>query len=178
MHEQVPILETERLRLRAHRAADLDACAAMWADPRVTRHIGGQPFSTQNVWSKILRYAGLWTIVGFGYWLIEERSSGRFVGEAGFADFKREMTPPLDAAPEAGWALAPWAHGVGLATEAMRAIVAWGDAHLERDTVCLVDPDNHASLRVADKCGYREALRSTYEGAPTVVLRRPGARAR
>jgi RimJ/RimL family protein N-acetyltransferase len=159
--------------MRAHAAADFEECAAMWADPLVVRHVGGQAFSAQNVWSKILRYAGLWPLLGFGYWAIEERRSGRFVGEAGFADFKRDVRPSLDGAPEIGWALAPWAHGVGFATEAVRAAVAWGDRHFgARPTVCLIHPDNLASLRVAAKCGYQEFARTLCGGDPTILLRR------
>src|SRR5919198_4635363 len=89
----IPVLETERLRLRAHQAADLDACAAMWADPLVTRHIGGRPFSREETWSKILRYAGHWALTGFGYWAVVDKASGTYIGEGGFADFKREVQP-------------------------------------------------------------------------------------
>jgi RimJ/RimL family protein N-acetyltransferase len=167
------VLETERLRLRGHRVDDLDDCAAMWGDSVVTRHIGGQPFSRENVWSKILRYAGHWSLLSFGYWVIEERATGRFVGEAGFADFKREMSPSLEGAPEIGWVLAPWAHGVGFATEAVRAVVAWGDGHFGgAQTACIIAPENVPSIRIADKCGYREVARTMYGGAPVIVFRR------
>lgn len=40
---RAPVLETERLILRGQRASDLDAFAAMWGDPEVTRFIGGKP---------------------------------------------------------------------------------------------------------------------------------------
>jgi RimJ/RimL family protein N-acetyltransferase len=111
-------------------------------------------------------------VLGFGYWAVRERASGRFVGDVGMADFKRVMEPPLDA-PESGWALATWAHGRGFATEALRAVLAWGDAHLSSPrTVCIISPENVASIRVADKCGYREAHRTTYKGEPTVVFAR------
>jgi RimJ/RimL family protein N-acetyltransferase len=69
----------------------------------------------------VLRYAGLWTLVGLGYWVARDRATGRFVGEGGLADFRRDLTPALGNAPEVGWVLAPWAHGRGLATEAVRA---------------------------------------------------------
>ena len=145
----------------------------MWADPVVTRHIGGRPFSREEVWSKILRYAGLWALLGFGYWAIEEKASGRFAGEVGFADFKREIEPSFAGAPEIGWALAPWAHGRGFATEAVGAAVAWSDGHFaSMQTVCLIDPDNAASIRVAEKCGYREFERTKYKNQPTILFRR------
>lgn len=169
----IPVLETERLRLRGHRVDDLEDCAAMWADPIVTRHIGGKPFAKEEVWWKILRYAGHWSLLGFGYWAIEDKETSAFLGEAGFADFKRDISPSIEGMPEIGWALVPSAHGKGLATEAIRALCAWGDAHLgSTPTVCMIDPENIASAWVAKKCGYQEFQRATYRGHPTVLYRR------
>lgn len=177
----IPALDTGRLTLRGHTLADVDACAAMWADPLVTRHIGGRPSTAEEVWARVLRYAGLWALLGYGYWVVRERASGRFVGEVGLADFRRDLTPSLGGAPEVGWALAPWAHGQGFATEAVRAALAWGDAHLvDHDgtparSVCLIAPENAASIRVAEKCGFREAGRAAYKGTDTLVFARGGA---
>src|ERR1700732_4909049 len=123
---EVPILETERVRMRGHRLGDFDDCAAMWADPLVTRFIGGKPLSEEEAWAKLLRYVGHWSLLGFGFWGIEEKVSGGVVGELGCAYFKRDMAPPLGDVPELGWALAAGAHGKGYATEAVRAAVAWG----------------------------------------------------
>ncbi len=170
---EVPVIETARLTLRAHRRDDFPACAAMWADPGVTRHIGGKPFAAEEVWAKLLRYVGHWTWLGFGYWAIEERATGGFVGELGFADFKRDIEPSIDGVPELGWALASNAHGSGYATEAVRAVVAWGEARFgSARTVCLVRPENLPSIRVAEKCGYREFRRTLYKGQPTILFAR------
>ena len=169
----VPVLETERLLLRAHRIADFDASAAMWGDPVVTRYIGGKPSTREDVWSRLLRYAGHWPLLGYGYWAIEDKSFGRFIGEAGFADFKRDITPSLGDDPEIGWALTPAAHGKGYATEIVTTLVEWGDANLSsKRTVCLIHPDNSPSIYVAKKCGYKEFARTTYKGQPTVLFRR------
>jgi RimJ/RimL family protein N-acetyltransferase len=171
----VPTIETARLRLRGHRGEDFDDCAAMWADAAVVRHIGGRPFSAEETWAKILRYAGLWSLLGYGYWAIEDKASGRYVGDVGFADFKRAVQPSFDGAPEIGWALVPWACGQGFATEAVGAALGWGDWHLgAAATVCMIDPDNAASIRVAEKCGYREFARATYKNQPTILFRRDG----
>jgi RimJ/RimL family protein N-acetyltransferase len=168
-----PVIETGRLRLRRHRIDDFADCLAMWSDPAVTRHIGGKPFVAEEVWGKILRYAGHWSLLGFGYWVVEEKSSRRFVGEVGFADFKRAIEPSFDGAPEIGWALAARAHGAGLATEAVGAAVAWSEAHLgAARTVCLIRPDNAASIGVATKCGYREFARTAYKDRPTILFQR------
>jgi RimJ/RimL family protein N-acetyltransferase len=171
-----PTIETARLRLRGHRVADFADCAAMWGDAAVARHIGGRPSSAEESWARILRYAGLWPLLGYGYWAVAEKASGRFVGDVGFADFKRDMQPSFDGAPEIGWVLASWAHGQGFATEAVGAAVAWGDRHFgAAPTVCMIDPDNAASIRVAEKCGYREYARATYKGQPAILFRRAGA---
>jgi RimJ/RimL family protein N-acetyltransferase len=169
----IPALDTERLTLRGHTLADFDDSAAMWADPTVTRHIGGRPFTREEVWTRLLRYVGHWALLGYGYWVIRDKASGRFVGEVGFLDGKRDIVPSLEGAPEIGWALSTWAHGRGIATEAVRAAVEWGATHFgARRSVCLIDVDNLASVRVAQKCGYREFARTTYKGAPVILFER------
>jgi RimJ/RimL family protein N-acetyltransferase len=169
-----PTLTTARLTMRAHQLADFADSAAMWGDPIVTRHIGGRPFSPEEVWTRLLRHAGHWALLGFGYWVVLETQSGKFVGEVGFADLHRALEPAIHGLPELGWVLAPWAHGRGLATEAVQAALAWGaGALLAGRTVCIIDPDNRASLRVADKTGFRRVTETTYHGHPTVLLERP-----
>ena len=145
----------------------------MWADPHIVRHITGKPSTREESWARILRYAGLWPLKGYGYWAVVEKSSGEFIGDVGIADFMREMTPPVYQAPEAGWALTPKTHGKGYATEAMSAVLAWADAHLDVPaTMCMLDAENAASMRVAEKCGYQEFARATYKGAPSLIYRR------
>jgi RimJ/RimL family protein N-acetyltransferase len=169
----VPVIETERLTLRGHCLGDLAASATMWADPVVTRHIGGRPQSEEETWSRLLRYVGHWALLGFGYWAIEEKATGSFVGELGFADYKRDMDPSLKDTPEIGWVFAAQSHGKGYATEAVRAAVAWGDAHLGPGrTACLIHPENFASIRVAEKCGYRKSHNAKYKARPTLVFMR------
>lgn len=99
-------------------------------------------------------------------------SDGRLAGEVGFADFKREIEPPIDVA-ELGWVLVPRMHGKGYGTEAVRAALAWGDRHFgSARSVCLIAPENAPSIRVAEKCGYREILRTTYKDEPTLLFER------
>lgn len=143
----------------------------MWADPAVVRYIGGKPFSGEEVWAKMLRHAGLWSLVGFGYWAIEEKATGDYVGELGFADFKRDITPSLKGMAELGWVLASRVHGRGYATDAVRAALAWGEGRFGgARTACLIHPENLASIRVAEKCGYQEFQRTTYKGQPAIIF--------
>jgi len=154
--ETVPILETARLKLRRHEIADFEACAAMWGDPAIARFIGGKPFTREEVWARMLRYVGHWSLMGFGFWAIEEKATGAFIGEAGLADFRRDLDPPLGEGPEAGWALRVASHGQGYAQEDLRAVLAWGDAHFIGQTIhCLIDNDNDRSMKLARKCGFK-----------------------
>ena len=170
---EIPVLETDRLVLRGHRTDDFDDCVAMWADPAVTRHTIGAPSPPQRTWLRILSYLGHWSLLGFGYWAVEDKASRKYVGELGFAEFKRDMQPPIEGSPELGWALVTHAHGKGFATEALRAAVAWGDAHFgETTTVCIISPENRASLRVAEKIGFHEVGPTAKGGTPEILLAR------
>jgi RimJ/RimL family protein N-acetyltransferase len=169
----VPVLETERLRLRAHRAEDHVDCTAIWSNPEVTRHIGGRPFTAEEVWKRLLQYVGLWTLLGYGYWAVEEKSTGRYIGDIGFADFKRDMQPSLEGMLEFGWVLAPQAHGNGYASEAVTAVMAWAEKQQPAlRSVCIIDPENLASIRVAEKVGFTRWQETTYHGSPTIVFSR------
>lgn len=172
----VPVVETERLILRGHRADDFSDCIALWTDPEITRFIGGKPSTREEVWARLLRNVGHWALLGFGYWAVEERATGRFASEVGFADFRRQIEPSLDGVPEIGWVIAPHGHGKGYATEAARAAIAWADGHFGPGrTACIIAPQNEPSLRVAEKCGYREFCRTSYKDNPTIMFVRESA---
>lgn len=169
----VPVLETERLILRGHTIDDFPAYADMWADPAVTRFIGGSPLSNEESWGKFVRAFGQWSLMGFGFWSVVERQSHRRIGELGFLEGRRDITPSFAGTPECGWAFVPSAHGKGYGTDALRAVLNWGDIHFGKvRIVCIIAPENAPSLKLAAKFGFREAHRPLYKGEPTVVLYR------
>jgi len=170
-YSQAPELLTERLLLRPHRLSDFDDSLAMWSDPEVARFIGGKPSTRDEVWFRLLRYVGLWELLGYGYFVVTDRESGRFLGEVGVADFHRPLPPTFSDFPEAGWAFAPAAHGRGIATEAVQRLLAWCDERFER-TVCMIDPQNAPSIRVAGKCGFAEYERAAYRDHETILFER------
>lgn len=146
--------------------------AAMWADPETVRFIGGQTRDAQDAWFALLRNRGLWPLLGYGYWTIRERRTGTHVGEVGFADFMRGMTPDISGRPEAGWVIAQSAWGQGFATEAVKAAHDWLDETLPGRSTCIIEPDNHVSIRVAEKVGYREIGPTDYRGDPVLLFER------
>ncbi|WP_150294658.1 GNAT family N-acetyltransferase [Sphingobium estronivorans] len=169
---QAPILQTDRLILRPHRAEDFPACRLLWNDPAVVRHIGGQPQDGQATWFRILRYAGMWSLLGYGMWALEDRASGALLGEAGLLSAARGIAE-LEDVPEAGWVLAPTGWGRGLATEAMRSVLHWADRHLDAPvTRCIIQSDHAASIRVATKSGFTHFADRMLGAAPIRLFER------
>jgi RimJ/RimL family protein N-acetyltransferase len=171
-----PVIKTDRLILRAHRPGDFPALAALWGDPTVTQFITGKPSTPEECWARLLRYAGHWELLGFGYWAVQWKDSDQLIGDVGFANWKRDISPSLDGLPEGGWVLSTEAHGRGLATEAVNAALAWMDATFgTQTTACIIGPENAASIRVAQKAGYQEHCRSEFKGSQVIQFRRQGA---
>jgi RimJ/RimL family protein N-acetyltransferase len=171
---QIPTLETPRLVLRRPGLNDFDAAFAIRNEDAVTRYISGQKSTPEDVWNRLIRYVGHWEVLGYGFWSVVERESGALVGEVGFADFHREMTPSFGDTPEMGWILSGAVHGRGYATEAVAAALRWADENMRRPKVgCMINPENIPSLRVAEKVGFRETARTSYHDEPVIVFERP-----
>jgi RimJ/RimL family protein N-acetyltransferase len=145
----------------------------MWSDAEVVRFIGGRVFTREEVWARILRYAGMWVIAGYGFWAIEEKATGGLIGEVGVMEARRDIAPSIEGEPEVGWALIPAAQGKGFAFEAVGAALQWADANLHAPThVCIISPQNEPSIKLAAKCGFRERTRTTYHGEDTIQFER------
>lgn len=159
--------------MSAHRVEDYDDMVEAWRDPVVVRYFGGLPSTPEEVWARLLRYGGLWPLLGIGYWSVRETATGRFVGETGLFEFRREIEPSFIGTPEAGWVVASWAHGQGYAREGATAMLDWADNEISTPrTVCMIDPDNAASLKLAARLGYLRYADSHYKGRPIVLLER------
>jgi RimJ/RimL family protein N-acetyltransferase len=169
-----PTLTTARLTLTGHAAPDLDDCAAMWSDPRVYAMIGGQPRSREDVWIRLLRAIGQWTLFGYGSWVARD-AAGRLIGELGLIEARRAVVPSIDACPEVGWTLTGDAHGQGYASEALAAILAWTDARIPA-TTCIIDPANAPSIRLAERLGYGLRTTGVYRDAPILIFDRTARR--
>lgn len=151
------MIETERLLLRRWRDDDLDALAAMNADPEVMRLIGdGLPLTRAQSAARLAMYERDWDARGFGLFavepLVEGAPGGELAGWVGLAvpDFLPEVMPAV----EIGWRLARAYQGRGIATEAAREVLrfAFEYARVPR-LVSVCDVDNAASARVMAKLG-------------------------
>ena len=158
------MISSPRLALRPYRIEDFEAYSEMVAASGLTR---------EDAWNRLLRYIGHWEVFGFGLFAALDGQTGVLVGEAGLARFGRNLGPAFDEAPEASWTVAPAARGRGLASEAAEHAHAWFEGAFGRKrTVCLVDRENAASMRVAAKLGYTAFSETTYRGTSFVMLER------
>lgn len=167
MNPQSVTLETDRLILRRHTTEDFGGMLRLWTAPEVAHFIaGGRAQTEEEVWQRLLRYGGLWPLLGFGYFALIDKASGAYAGEAGLADFHREIEPSLAGQAEAGWALMPECWGKGLANEALSAILDWYLAQpAARPVSCFIDLDNKPSNRLAARVGFRLNCITEYKGA-------------
>lgn len=170
-----PRLETQRLVLRAHTLDDFASYAAERADPDVMRHLGkGDVLNEEEAFKGFLSIAGHWALMGYGNWAVEEKASERRIGNVGFAEKKRPATHPASGAPEMGWALASSAHGKGYASEAVMAALGWARGRFGAGTrvVCVISTDNKASVRVAEKAGFKQFATASRYGLGRLVFER------
>jgi RimJ/RimL family protein N-acetyltransferase len=143
---RIPKLTTNRLVLRAFRASDWDAYAAMNADPAVREWLGGNLLSREQSWAQMESFLGQWALRGYGVFAVE--SEGRLAGRAGI------LHPADWPEPELAWTLATPFWGRGLGTEAAAEVRRWTFARFARNRlVSYIVPENTRSRRVAEKLG-------------------------
>jgi RimJ/RimL family protein N-acetyltransferase len=146
---EIPTLTTDRLRLRAFQASDLDAYAAMQANPEVMRYlVTGRTSTRVEVWRTMATFLGQWALRGYGMWACTKIDGAIFVGSVG-------IFQPLDwPEPEIAYSLDQPFWRQGFATEAATAARDWFFEHFPLARVAsFIRPDNHASKRVVERLG-------------------------
>ncbi|MCC5824445.1 MAG: GNAT family N-acetyltransferase [Phycisphaerales bacterium] len=163
------IASSPRLHLRVPSMADLDALAAMWADPETMRYIGkGVPWTRDEVTARIERGARAHAERGFCFWTVVRNDDGAVLGQAGVTaiDFNG---PEI----ELGYRLGREHWGRGYATEAARLAAAHATGPLGiTKLVAVAYPENLASRRVLTKIGFHAAgLSDLYYGVTAMTYR-------
>lgn len=161
----IPVIETEHLRMTAFAERHFDAYAAMLADPESIRWINdGRPLDRMNAWRSMAMLLGHWSLRGFGMWALERLSDGAFVGRVGL--MRPEGWPDL----ELGWMLVPEHRHHGYATEAGAAALqfAWRTLRAQR-AISLVREGNNAALGVIQRLRGELVDDMNFLGAPVHV---------
>lgn len=143
---EIPTLETERLILRAHTLDDIPAEIAFFETDR-SEGVGG-PLPAEQVWRGVATMAGHWALRGYGFWAIEDKETGDYLGRAGL------WYPHGWPEPELGWTLMQNAEGRGIAFEAaLRAreyaydVLGWTTA------ISMMRINNTRSIALAERMG-------------------------
>ena len=155
------LIETERLTLHQPEQGDLDAFAPIFADEEVNRYLGGVARTRDDARQSIEAYMRHWEIYRVGPLTLVRKADRRILGRVGFLvwdpsvwahGLRGDLREPYET--ELGWALGREHWGQGYATEAAVAARDW--AFAERDLprlISLINVENHASIRVAEKLG-------------------------
>ncbi|MEL6369536.1 MAG: GNAT family N-acetyltransferase [Pseudomonadota bacterium] len=167
----VPRLETEKLVLRGRTLDDFPASKKMWADEDFTRYADGKPLNEEQSWQKFLRTVGSWALLGYGYWIVEEKETGAFVGDVGCGEYHRSISPAIKGMPEIGWGIDPAHQGKGYGYEAAQAAFGWMRSRFpDLDLCCIIDPANAPSIRIAERLGFAFSYRADYHDAPIDIF--------
>jgi RimJ/RimL family protein N-acetyltransferase len=153
--------ETERLRLRQWKISDREPFADLNADPRVTEFF---PSALDRAASDAMadRCESLIAERGWGFWAIEMKENGRFIGFAGLHIPAREL--PFSPCVEIGWRLTFESWGKGYATEAARGCLRIGFERLQlEEIVSFTAVGNKRSRAVMERLGMQEDANAVFE---------------
>lgn len=164
------ILETDRLILRHLERDDLESLSALYGDPEIRRHFPEGTLTRDETREELE-----WFLDGhpdhpeLGLWATVLKSSGEFIGRCGLLPWTIEGRPEVEVA----YLLAREFWGQGLATEAAEAIVRHAFERLGvTRLICLIDPANEASIRVAERIGMSLEKQLEDESGPFLLYSR------
>lgn len=171
-----PVLETERLILRAPQASDFPVLAPFVMSDRAKYIGGGADKDIGHAWRILAILSGHWHLRGFGIFVLEDKSSGLPIGSAG------PWYPEGWPEKELSWTVwTPEAEGKGYAYEAMLELRrhAWNDLGWST-AVSYIDPENTRSIALAKRlgCVLDPAAAGPKPDEPVHVYRHPTPEAR
>ncbi|MDX1404353.1 MAG: GNAT family N-acetyltransferase [Woeseiaceae bacterium] len=142
-------IETERLILRdIDPQRDFENWAKTLADERTVRFLDGKVLDRALAWRNMAAIIGHWEIRGYGFFSVEEKATGEWVGRVG------PWYPEGWPEPEIGWTIMREHWGKGYATEAARASIEFAFNELGWEKVIhVILAGNDRSIAVAKKLG-------------------------
>lgn len=162
----IPLLHTDRLRLRPPVQDDFEAYAVFMASDRAV-HMGG-PLRIARSWGMFCHDVASWTLFGHGALMIEKLADGTCIGQVGINH------GPLFPERELGWLLYEGYEGAGYAKEAALALRAWALA--ERGLsglVSYIDTANRRSINLAISMGAVGDIFAPKQDPEDLVYRHP-----
>ena len=146
-----PILETDRLRLRPFRAADLKALHALYGDTKNLLYWGVDPSSSLDETRRMLRWHIAYHPWQYVLWAVEVKKSKRLVGMINYHRRDRR-----ERRVDVGWMILPAQQGKGYMTEAGRALMSYLIDKLKVHKVeALIRAENKPSVALAKRLGFR-----------------------
>jgi ribosomal-protein-alanine N-acetyltransferase len=147
------ILETDRLILRHQVIQDLDDLWALYCDPEITKYIPDAPRSREEAKEELEWHRnGHPRFPELGLWATIHKETGKFIGRCGLLPWMIDGQNEVEVA----YTIAREYWGQGLGTEAAQAILHYGFERLKLNRlICLIDEENIASQKVAEKIGMK-----------------------
>ncbi|MGR6870918.1 GNAT family N-acetyltransferase [Pseudomonas sp. HK3] len=158
-------METQRLTLRQWKESDLPIYASMNANPDVMHYFPS--VLTENQ-SNAQAQRGQLAIdkQGWGFWAVEIKASGQFIGFVGLNNIVEESGFPNAPFVEIGWRLSNDHWGKGYATEAAKESLKYAFDCLQLQKVCAFTAlQNLPSRRVMEKLGMHDNKQTFYHPA-------------
>lgn len=166
MTDHIPVITTQRLRLRAPKLDDLPAFYEFFATSR-SEMVGG-PMDERAVHRSLMSTIGSWALKGHGMWHIADKDTDAILGATGIINL------PGWHEPELGWSLLAHAEGKGIAFEAATAARRYAAQHLGHDSVIsYIDPSNDRSAALATRLGAMLERATTFLDKPVNIWRHP-----
>ena len=156
-------LITERLGFRTWSPDDLDLALGLWGDPAVTALIDARgSLSPAEVAERLDQEVATAAAHGIQYWPIFLRDGDEHVGCCGLRPYRPQIL-------ELGFHIRSGHWGRGLASEAARAVIAYGFDELDAQGLFAGhNPANQASRHLLEKLGFRHIGDELYQ--PTGLL--------
>lgn len=151
----IPTIETERLRLIPPSIDCFDVYEQFYTDAEASKAYGG-PIGIEQVWARLKADLGSWHLLGFGVWVIQQKSDNAYLGTCGFwqgNQWPKELT----------WWVTPEGRGQGIATEASKAALLHAYNTFKWGTVeTYMNDDNIAARALVEKLGGKKIRREHF----------------